>query len=257
MWSFLFLALLSGGAEPAFARVFDFNTENFAVYFRGVGGLSQLGDQGFARAFDPDLIALSAPKARYNFGGELGTVFSLLPQVNLRLGLEVMQTKAAKEASGLSASDVELFELNSEVFVWHPNAMIEIMVHVQPRSRFLLLGGVGWSTAHLTNEFSMTSAGTAQLGKDSYSEKASQALMSWQAGAAMELHFTDTSTLHLEGGYREMVFSQLTHKLAVDSLAQDSMAKGDRLLNFDDSQRPLNMGGLYLALSFRFYVRFL
>ncbi len=250
--------LLTGalGSPKALARVFDFKEESFAVYFRGTGGPSLLKDQSFRGAFDPSDVTLSS-KAQYNLGGELGVLWALFPQTQLRLGFEALQVKPAREAPGISGGGQTLLTLDSEVLLFHPNAVLEVNLIEESQWRAFLLGGSGWGMVHLTNDFALTSAGEVALGKDSFIEKSLASAWSWQAGLGGEWHFTDTSTVQLEAGYRSLLFSSLKLKSAVDSLAQGPTAAGETLLSFDGETRGLNLSGLYISFSFRFYIKFI
>lgn len=249
----MLILLLSWVAE---ARVFDFKTASLAPYFRGTGGTTPLGQDAFVHGSGADTQIKS--KSNYNYSGELGLSLNLNERLNLRLGAELLSALPVSGAKGMSPAGTERFSLNSNISVFNPNVVLEVLTPVAGTNfRFFNSVGIGYATADLNNSYTMTSTGTAELsGVTSYDEKATGSSVSYTAACGFETLFADNVTMSLELGYRYMQFQKLAHTGAVKTIAQGNVQKGDTLKNADGTSRRVDLGGIFAGITFRFYMDF-
>ncbi|MEO0335260.1 MAG: hypothetical protein AAF202_02635, partial [Pseudomonadota bacterium] len=167
----LFLAITCGLSHSALARKFSFKTEDIAAYFRGTGGLSNVGQTAFKDSISSSTISFSSEQPSINLGGELGFLFKMSDNINLRIAAEIMQSKIGGVKGSGASDDNEYFELESDLFVFNPQAVIEYTFSGTETSRFVSYFGLGYATVRLDNKFDINSTGETQLGVTSYTEK--------------------------------------------------------------------------------------
>lgn len=233
------------------ARVFDFKKESIAPYFRGTGGLSAVGQEGFANAKGA-ATTLGDDEALFNYSGEFGVLFHLMETFNFRFAIEAIQAQEVADLKGNNSSGAELYTLESSTFVLHPNFAAEF-IHTQSDSlRFFSYVGLGQANLTLENQYQMTTAGeTAYV--PSYTEKLEATSVSYFGGFGLEALMVDTTTVQVDLGYRYLKFKELKHKGDLTSI-QGSFGKGDVARNDDGSKRRQDFSGFYLGISFRFYI---
>lgn len=241
-------------APLAQARVFNFNDTGLGVMLRGTGGTSSLGDSAFGDSSGTDTSM--EDESKYQYGGEIGAVMGG-DSFNFRIGAEIIRHHPVK-AHGKNPSDQERFELESKTFVFNPNVAFEIFMKKSESTRFYAQLGVGYAMVDVENRYEMTAQGTTDLGVGSFNEKMSGTGMSYILGAGLETRFIDNVTLSLEAGYRYLKITELKYTGEVNNIVTPSgAAKGAAATNHDGSKRAVDLSGVFLGTSLRFYLNFL
>lgn len=237
-------------ANKAHARVFDLKSENFATYFGGSFGLSNLGDYAFGQSAGNGVTTDQA--VRTNYSGEFGLVLTGA-RGGIRLSGEYLLGKALAGVKGLDAAGATYYEMDSKVSAFVPMISAEAPIWKQPESRVLLGGGLGYAFVSLDQEYRMTPAGTTALGVSDYIEKSSTQALAWRLYISGETTFVDTTTLTLEAGYRSIKVGSLQSKKDTTAIS-GVQTVGSDVKNMDGSNRAFDLGGAYMSLLFRFYL---
>jgi hypothetical protein len=235
------------------ARVFNYKDAEVAAYVRGTGGLSQLDQDSFANA-DGAGTSVSA-SSKYNYGAEVGFALGLSPNLHLRIGAEIINENPVND-NGVDSSGTSRYSLNSTVLVFNPNLAFEYVYSTKGNTRFYGVLGAGYANVNVTNTYTMTAAGTTALGVGDFKESMGANVLSGQVGVGLETLFTDNVTFMTDMGYRYMPVRQLNYTSG-DTGFLGAVNKGDVVLNSDGSKRTLNLSGLIIGASFRFYLNFL
>lgn len=249
----LFLFLLFIG-ESSSARVFSFKSERIASYFRANGGISRLGTSAFSYSSGED-TTFDGGRAAYNFGGEIGFLFTPHESFSLSFGLELLQGQTA-EVVGSNAAEAKLFDLTSKVFVMNPTMSLEIYFYQTAYSRAAFVLGGGWASVSMDNAYTFTAQGLSDLQvTEDYTEKTEGTQISALVAMAFETHFTDNVTAYFDVGYRHLPFSNLSHKAAIpDPIGSGSaIKKGDSVRDHNGAKRVLDLSGAYVGIAFRFF----
>ena len=237
------------------ARVFSYKDNETGAYVRGTGGLLSLDQDPFGNSSGPGTTISQSTK--YDYGGELGFMLGLTPNLHLRLAAEVIQANPVA-GDGTDASGATLFTLNSSVFVFNPNVAFEYVYSTHGNMRFYGELGVGYANVTVVNTYKMTSAGTAALGVSDFNETMETNVLSGEAGIGLETLFTDNVTFLADFGYRYLPVHSLKYKADVNNIVSPGgVHKGDVVLNQDGSKRQFNLGGVFTGVAFRFYLNFL
>jgi opacity protein-like surface antigen len=251
MWGMLLLSTSS----VSVARTFNFKDESFGAYFRGTAGFSGVGtdqiDNSAGSNVDFD------KKAHYNLSGEVGFIVYSTSHFNLRVGGELMSTDSVMGAKGSSGSGTPLFDLDSRVLAVNPMATFEYIFKPTDHSRFLAYLGLGSATVSLKNSYTFTSAGQTVFGQGaSLSESSTAQVTNYNLGVGYEILFVDSVTAMFDLGYRYMPVNELKYTKATTTFDGTAVGKGDKVINADGSTRKFDLSGVYLGVSFRFYVNF-
>lgn len=235
------------------ARKFSFKTEDIAAFFRATGGLSTLGQRAFADSISSSTVSFSDQTPALNLGGELGFLMKVSEQWNLRLSAEVLQSKVAGVTGSSPTGSDDYFDLESDVFVFNPQAVVEYTFRGTPTSRFVSYFGLGYASVRLDNRFEMTNAGEVNLGVSSYTEKSEGSFISGVTGIGWEGLFVDNVTAFVDVGYRFLDVNKLKHK--ADQLGiGGQISKGAQVQNADGKTRTFDLGGPFFGIAFRFYI---
>lgn len=245
----IYIGCLSLGAQ---ARVFDYKNAGAAAYIRGTGGLTNLDKDSFDKASGSGTKVSGSSTMAY--GGEVGAMFGFGPNFKMRLGLEIMQPAGLSKATGSSASGVERFKLDSSVFVFNPNVTFEYVYLVHGAWRFYGALGAGYADVTVENKYNMSA--TSDLSTASYSEKLGGHGMSGLFAMGFETMFLDNVAFAADLGYRYMPVSSLAYK-ADGTGFNGAFAKGDDALDSSGKKRAVDLSGIILGASFRFYFNFL
>lgn len=248
----LVLGLLSFSLS-AEARKFSFETEDIAAYFRGTGGLSSIGQKPFADATSSSTVALSSEQPQLNYGGELGFFFKMSGNLGFRIGAEIMQSAVADVKGTAPGGSAEYFSLESDIFVFNPNAAIEYSFMGDTTSRFVAYFGLGYASVRLDNAYTINAAGETALGVSSYTEKSNGSFVNGVVGLGWEGLFVDNVTAFVDVGYRFLQVNKLSYT-ADETVIGGSVSKGDEVTNANGQTRQFDFGGPFVGLAFRFYI---
>lgn len=247
------LALLLVGGYSAQARVFSYKDATVAAYVRGTGGLSLLDQDSFANEAGAGTTLNGASK--YNYGAELGVALAMGANTHLRFGAEMIQ-ESPVNGSGADSSGVKRYDITSSVFVFNPNVAVEHVWSSSGNVRYYFSLGAGYAMVSASNDYKMTGAGVSALGVSDFKENMAATALSGQASLGLETLFLDNVTLLADVGYRYLPVRQMKYTGDVKNFA-GTFAKGDTVTNSDGSKRTLNLGGIFLGVTFRFYLNFM
>jgi len=240
----------------ASARVFNFKEAGLAAYLRGTGGQSAVGQDPFGNSSGTDTVI--SEETGLNYSGEIGVQWAMGDKTNLRLGAEAIQHRPVSEAKGANSNQQERFTLESEVFIFNPNLTLEYVFKSAGSFRYYGLIGAGWADVTVDNHYQMTALGTSELGVTDFYEKMHATAYSGHIGGGIEALFTDNVTASLDMNYRYLKVPTLKYKGDTTSIvAPGGVGKGEEVLNQEGGKRSLDLGGFYIGITFRFYLRFL
>lgn len=245
------LTLHTGVAE---ARVFSFANENLAAFIRGGGGISRANQDAFANSSGTQ-TDFSGPGAQYNFSGEFGFLYASGP-LRFRLGIEALSPKKV-EATGKNTSDVDLVKVTSTVFSYAPMLTLEYVYSQAGSVLFYSYLGVGYANVTVDNKYEMAAQGLITYNPlTDHTEKSETTAMPIVGGLGFETMFVDNVTFSLDFGYRHLKINNLKYKADVSTFT-GSESKGQPVQNHDGSNRQLDLGGLTVNASFKFYISFM
>lgn len=253
---FVYIALffLATGAH---ARVFNYKDSSMAAYLRGTGALTSVGQTAFKESSGTGTSLTGKPL--YAYSGEIGFMYSA-GAANFRLGVELFQPKPVSEGKGETSGGTELFQLQSSVSAFIPSLTIELPFQPAGNTRMFVMAGVGYADVTVENRYKMAAPGTSAFsGVTDFDEIMNGTAISYHTGVGVETLMTDNVTVAADVGYRMLKVSSLKYKTDVSQtiLSSGGVAKGDTVKNSDGSNRSLNLGGLTVGVSFRFYLNFM
>lgn len=247
-WSCFLLTLSAPFAE---ARIFRINNENFAVYFGGSYGPSQLGQSHFSGTSGTDLLIDDSVKT--NQAGEFGVLFTSR-YLGLRMGAELIQPPKILRAQGTDAQNQKIYDFESTVTALVPKLTLELNMTSADLWRFFLSIGGGMATATYQNKYKLTADGQAAFpGLEDYSEDGSGRAFLFDVGLGFETHMNDTTTIVLHAGYRKMDHPPYQYTKSGSGFA-GLMTAGTAALNIDGTQKTSDFSGPTASLLFRFYI---
>lgn len=231
------------------ARVFDLGRETFAAYFMGSAGTSGLGT-GAVNGESGSTVTFSE-ESKNLYSGEFGFMYSR-PQASVRFGFEFLSPAALKESVANNGTS-DLYAVDSMIQAYAPKITIEINVRGEAQQRSYVGLAVGSVDFTLKNDYTMKAAGSALWpGMDTATEgKGSGTLMAMSLGH--EGLLSDTTTYAFEFGYRYLKIDNLKYSSAANVFGS-SHASGDAMKTQAGANRELDLSGIYLGLSFRFYL---
>ena len=250
IFSFVILSFL--WASTSEARVFKFQSEHVGAYFRGYAGTSRAHKNAYKSSSGSQTSF--GDEVPYNLGGEFGFIMSMQNTLNIRLGIEVYETKPLKRLQGKSSGGVKYFDLASEVFTYSPVVNAEFNFHATDTSRAFISAGMGWTSVSLKNTYSGFTSDNPYSVTTNYTEKGTANVVSWQLGVGYETLFVDTVTVAFEAGYKHMPVSEFKYTNSSVSTFQGVKTKGDKLVNDDGTTRSMDLSSVWVGIGFRFYI---
>lgn len=248
---FWILILIYLCPQFAFARVFDFNDESLAAFFRVSAAMSSVGRDAYGNAGGSGTSF--GDEVPYNQSIELGFLLAI-KSVVFKFGAEAYQASTITDAAGKNASGTKLMDATSKIFVFNPNLVVEYSINFDSQSRSFVGVGAGYSTVSVDNDFRLTSDGQAAFPSVSdYIEKLDATVISYSLNYGWEYSFIDNVTATIEMGYRYMPFDELEHKADYTTF-NGAVTKGDVAINNNGSKRSFDMSGPYVGLAFKFYI---
>lgn len=237
------------------ARVFNINKERFAGYFSVTGGGSHIGSNGISDAAGSGLEY--SEETKYNFTGEFGFAYSL-PKITVRFGFEVFKPNVLSSTVANGSSDLYAVDSNIQGFI--PKLGIDVNLHGNNQSRsFINLSG-GLGDVKLNNDYTLTADGqTLYTGVSDHSIEAKGSGTLLSASLGYEGLLTDTNTIVVEFGYRQLNINNLKYSQGATTFSptgagSTTVASGDKVVKSDGSTRDLNLSGPFLSIGFRFYM---
>ena len=249
----LHLALLVGvifSASTLQAKVFNISNESFAAYIRGTAGPSL--DNTLAKNSSGSGATVDSEHSR-NLSGEFGFLYAS-PIITAKFGIEIVRPFDIKDTPGISAAGVDLYTMSSEISVMIPKAGLEFNLYNWPTSRLLLSGTAGYASLVARNSYTMTAAGTAATGVTDFNEDMRASVPTYEGSLGYEHLLTDSTTIAIEGGYRSLVFDEVSFNSDTTNF-QGAVSKDDRAKNMDGTRRTLDMSNYFLGLYLRFWIQ--
>lgn len=237
---------------PAQARVFNFGDESLAVFFGGSVGYSDIYQNAFKNTSGSNTTSFS-DGVTYNQSIELGASLKI-QKVTFKFGAEVLQTNTLRDVSGKDSTGDELMELDSKVFIFNPNMVVEFDLLQESDTRSFIGVGFGLASVSVDNTYRLTTAGQTEYPSVSnYTDETDGTTTSYSIHFGQEKHFTDNVTFHYNLGYRFMTFDSLKYGAAADAF-QGTVAKDDVAKFNDGTDRTIDMSSLFVGIAFRFYM---
>jgi|GEM_PF-957916 len=238
-------------ATAAEARVFDQSQEKFGSYLRATAANWSNGDSPFSQSSGTGSTNFSSTYTLLP-SYEFGFLYRTTPLV-WRLGFEFLQPNSLTNVTG-GTSSTPYFSLNSNLSVVAAKLELEFNLKQWKQSRVWLLGGAGAGFLTLDNSYTLTSAGTTQFPTVSnFKEEIKGQTLMYDMGLGFETLMSDTTTFFVEGGYRVMDFSNLSHNSAATTF-QGAVTVGGSATTNSGAARDINLGTFYLGLGFRVWV---
>ncbi|MGZ3773486.1 MAG: hypothetical protein ACXVCY_10805 [Pseudobdellovibrionaceae bacterium] len=248
MIRFIFPILLMF-ATAAQARVFNINNEAFAAYFAMTGGGSSLGTSAVDDESGTGIKFTGGMK--YNYTGEFGFLYAH-PLVGLRFGFELIKPFTMESTANNGTSDV--YSLTSTIVGYAPKLTVDLNIHRTETSRSFVTASVGSASVTMTNEYTLTSAGqTAFPGVSNHTAESKGSGTLLEASLGYEGILTDTTTMLIEFGYRQLKIGNLKYEKDVTTFT-GAKGSGTDVLNSSGVERSLDLSGAFVSLGFRFYM---
>jgi hypothetical protein len=233
------------------ARVFNIKEETIATSVKGAWAPSSVLQSHFEDTSGTNITIDDS--VNFNLGGEIGLVFTG-SRAAFRLGLESIHPNPIEAKSGTNLSGLEMYSFNSDISVMLPKADIDFVLRSGDTWRifFSLGGGVG--TLSYKNAYAFTTDGqTVFSGLADFAEEGTSTATMFEGGFNFEHLFTDTTTIIIELGYRQLKFDQLKFKSDVTSFTGAHL-KNDIVLNADGTNKEVDFTGVMAGVCFRFYL---
>lgn len=240
---FLFLTTV-----PAQARVFDINRDSVAPYFMGTGA----GVQVATSSLDGEGVdgVTFTGTVNYLYTGEIGVLYSR-SAASLRFGFEILKPNVLESTAQSGAT--ELYTVNSVLIGYVPKVIFELNLQKTQKFRSFLALGAGLASMNMKNSYTLTADGQAiypGVADHIADSKADTTLIS--AALGYEGLLSDTTTILVEFGYRQLKFDNFKYTKEVTTLS-GAKVSGDKLLTNSGLDRVLNFSGGFASLGFRFY----
>lgn len=243
---FLSILFLTSLAQ---ARVFNINKESFAAYFLATTGASTLGTS--AVDDESSQTVTFNEKTEYNFTGEFGLVYSR-PYISLRFGFEILRPWLLETIANDGTDD--LYTAKVDLLGYVPKVTAEINLQGSSTYRSFLSVSAGTANLTMKNDYALTAAGnTAFPGVADYSVEAKGTGTLLGASLGYEGFMTDTTTILVEFGYRQLLIDNMKYTKDVTTFT-GAKQSGDELLRVDGEKRSFDFTGGFISLGFRFYM---
>lgn len=246
---FWFLAFLLAVPLTGEARVFDISRETFAAYFLGTAGTSALG-AGAVSGESGTTVSFSE-ESKTVYSGEFGFLYSR-PQASVRFGFEFLSPSAMQESVANNGTS-DLYSVDSVIQGYAPKITVEINLRGDGLQRSFLGLSAGAASITLKNDYTLTAAGSAQWpGMDTAAEgKGSGTLLALSLGH--EGLLSDTTTYAFEFGYRYLKIENMEYS-GDTNVFGTAHSSGETMRTQAGADRTIDLSGVYLSMSFRFYL---
>lgn len=231
------------------ARVFNIDKETAAAYFMMTGAGSQIGTNALNGESGAGVTFSGG--TNYNYSGEFGFLYSR-PYASLRFGLEIFKPSLLNSAATSGGAD--LYTAQSDIMGYAPKISLEVNLNRGGTYRSFIAVMAGTASMTLKNDYVLTSAGQSAypgVADHSIEVKGSATLLAATLG--YEGLLTDTTTIFVEFGYRQLKFDNLKYTKDVTTFS-GTKTSGDTLENAVGAPRTLDFSGGFIGLGFRFFL---
>jgi hypothetical protein len=225
------------------ARVFDLAKEKFGSYLLFSAQQSNLKDtpMSLLTAANTFSDAYANP-----VGGEFGFMYEK-GHIGFRFGFEVM--KPAPVEGYAKAGSVYKYYYKDNTTALAPKMAMEINFKTGSWYRFLGYGYYGQASLTETTDYS----GLVISPNVDHTVNAKSSAAMYGGGLAMELSIFDTTTLMIEGGYKQLKFTNISYGKDITTF-DGAHQSGDTIKNQDLTNHEIDMTGAYVVVGFRFYL---
>ncbi|WP_413570739.1 hypothetical protein ACLWBD_14105 [Bdellovibrio sp. HCB117] len=240
------LLLLTSTAQ---ARVFNIQKETFAAYFLVSGGGSAIGTEGLDGEASSSINYSGG--VNYNYSGEFGFLYSVR-YLNFRFGFEILKPSTLDSTANNGTAD--LYSANSQILGYVPKVGVEVNLQSTASYRSFISATAGLASVTMKNAYTLTADGqTAFPGVADHTAESKGSGTSLQASLGYEGNLSDTTTILVEFGYRQLKIDNLKYSKDVTTFS-GAKSSGDAVLNTSGEQRELDFSGGFISLGFRFYM---
>lgn len=244
-WGLLFLLI----PLATQARVFNIDKETAAAYFMMTGAGSQMGTNALNGESGAG-VSFSGG-TNYNYSGEFGFLYSR-PYASLRFGLEIFKPSLLN--SGATSGGTDLYSAQSDIMGFAPKISLEVNLNRGGSYRSFIALMAGAASITMKNDYVLTAAGqSAYPGVVDHSIEAKGSATLMAATLGYEGLLTDTTTIFVEFGYRQLKFESLKYTKDVTTFS-GAKVSGDALVNAAGEPRSLDFSGGFIGLGFRFFL---
>ena len=231
------------------AKVFSFKKTTFGTYFKGNYGLSTLGDDIYDSGAGADTNFTESPG--YILGGEVGVLIRA-GYVGFRAGVNIVAPQAMTDMEGKNSAGTVLMTVDSNVTSVLPSIHMEIYPYKTDSTSLAITAGVGSGNTTFVTKYDLTADGETNYGVTDYTEEGRGLSLFSEGGVAFEFHFSRSTTLSVDAGYRYLYVGKFTHQRNVTTI-RGTIQKGDVVKVSTGQNLKLNLSGPFAGISFRFY----
>lgn len=244
-FGFLVAFVVFAYSAPLWARVFHLTRENFASYLAVSYGPSTMGRNallGESVATEYSGGSVSAINA-----GEFGFVYATA-RMSWRFGFEILRPPSLAGVEAVDSGST-VYVAASEVIAYLPKVGIELNLRTMDSWRVFVFGQFGTGTLSVTNTYSDVTIGP---GED-FVVRFKGAATATVGGIGYEFTAFDTTSIVLEGGYRQMTFPKVVYAEDVTDF-QGAHAAGDRAVWESGRRREIDFSGAFVTIGARWYL---
>jgi hypothetical protein len=245
----LIIILVLTYSVAGYAKVFTFDTESYASYVRGTGGLSSLQREAYAGGMPSNISFNDNNQTTEAFSGEIGFSYTNPSVATFRLGVELLYPYVPGGSTG-STGTLSQFTLATQAYSIIPQVNAEIFLKKKPTYRIYLGLGSGYALTTIKNTYTMTSG--SSLGLNNYIEQGTGSGIMGQGYLGIEFPAFDNVSFSFDVGYRYLVVNNFTASGGYTS-PLGTFNQGSPIVNADGSNRSVNLGGVFAAVNLRFY----
>lgn len=223
------------------------------AFVGGSYGLTNLYKSAYAQEF-PSTVKFAEAGSTQGYSGSVGFGYTLFKAMLFKVGVEALYPAQVKSSTGANSSGTPYVSLSNETFAIVPQANLEFFLKSTSTTRFYFGLGAGYAYANLKNTVSVTTAGTTALGISDYIEEGAGNALMYAGYAGFEFGLVDNIDLATELGYRSLLVKSYTSSR--DTRApHEQVSKGSVLKNADGTNRTTDLGGAWVGLTLRFWIK--
>ena len=233
--------------------MFALDKERVATYFHGSGTWGGIGQNAFNLSSGNTTVFTN--QSEYDWGAEFGLAFAS-PKFVFRVGIQAVAPHLLSGIAGADSSGNVLMNLTSTVTSYGPVAYVEMGLSADSNSRWSLILGGGVQTVTVNNNYTLTVPGQTAYPKVSsaFVEEGQTYAYMGDIGTSYEFLMVDSVTMILDAGYRYLYASGFKEDRSANTFL-GSVNSGDPMVNSDGSNRTINLGGPWVGLGLRFYIK--
>jgi hypothetical protein len=236
--------------QSVWARVFSFENETMAPYFRLRSGFSSMGNTPYrwqgATRYGGDEVDLI-------YGGEFGFYYRVA-RFGVALGVLVHSFDPVMGGRGSDVGGARLYDVDVEGLAYGPQVTFDYQFTGTEDYLWKIVVGGGYQFAKLESTYRYTVLGQALTGgqsqlTESYKQEAPFAIMA----ISTEFLLADTTTISITAGYHYSLNQDWNYSGDGQNFAGPH-GDGDPLVFEDGSRKTIDWSYPFVQLGFHFYV---